>query len=73
MGWPLLLMWCMVRYGLAFTFNVVYGMLWVGLYFRCGVWYVMGWPLLLMWCMVRYGLTFTFDVLYGTLWVGLYF
>ena len=48
-------MWCMVGYGVAFTFNVVYGRLWAaftfivmygtlwgGLYFYCGVWYVMG-------------------------------
>ena len=45
-----------MRYALAYTFDVVQVMLFVGLYFQCGLGYVMRWPLLLMWCMLVYGL-----------------
>jgi len=64
MGCPLLLMWSMVRLALAFTFNVLYDTLCVGLFFYCGSWYVNLWPTILMRCIVSYALSFTFSVLH---------
>jgi len=59
MRWLLLLIWCILFYTMAYTFNVV-----------C---YIMRNPLLLIWYTFRYALALTFNVMYAMLCFGLYF